>query len=92
MWGEVVSTSQGCQTLVTLWIVAHQATLSVGFPRQEYWSRSPFPSAGDLPEQGIEPPSLKSLALAGRFFTAESPGKPNRERGPAACGTSSLDD
>ena len=35
MWGEVVSTSQGCQTLVTLWIVAHQATLSMGFPRQD---------------------------------------------------------
>ena len=73
MWGEVVSTSQGCQTLVTLWIVAHQATLSVGFPRQEYWSGLSFPTPGDLPDPGIKPASLVSLALAGRFFTTEPP-------------------
>ena len=63
MWGEVVSTSQGCQTLVTLWIVAHQATLSVGFPRQEYWSGLSFPTPGDLPDPGIKPASLVSPAL-----------------------------
>ena len=33
----------------------HQAPLSVGFPRQEYWSGLPFPSPGDLPDPGIEP-------------------------------------
>ena len=55
-------------TLVTPWIVACQAPLSVVFPRQEYWSRLPFPSPGDLPDPGIEP---ASLALAGRFFTIE---------------------
>ena len=43
------------------------------FPRQEYRSRLPFSSPGDLPNPGIE---LKSSSLAGRFFTAESPGKP----------------
>ena len=38
-------------------IPARQAPLSVGFPRQEYWSRLPFPSAGDLPDPGMEPMS-----------------------------------
>ena len=51
--------------------VAHQAPLSMGFPGQEYWSSLPFPSPGDLPSPGIEPPSL---ALAGGFFTTEPPG------------------
>ena len=48
------------------WTVAHQAPLSMGFPRPEYWSGLPFPSPGDLPGPGIEP---ASPALAGRFFT-----------------------
>ena len=61
---------------VNLWIVALQVPLSVGFPRQEYWSGLPLPSLGDLPDPGIEPESLKSAALAGRFFTSESPEKP----------------
>ena len=56
-----------------LWTVAHQAPLSMGFPRQEYWNRLPFSSPGDLPNPGIE---LTSPALAGRFFTTEPPGKP----------------
>ena len=43
-----------------------QALLSMGFPRQEYWSRLPFSSPGDLPNPGIE---LASPALAGGFFT-----------------------
>ena len=50
-----------------------QALLSVGFPRPEYWSRSSFPSPGDLPDPGMEP---ASPALASRFFTTEPPGKP----------------
>ena len=37
---------------VTPWIIAHQAPLSMGFPRQEYWSRLPFPPPGDLPNPG----------------------------------------
>ena len=43
---------------VTLWIVTHQAPLSRGFSRQEYWSGLPSPSPGDLPDQGIESTSL----------------------------------
>ena len=38
----------------TLWTVACQAPLSMGFPRQEYWSGLPFPSVGDLPDPGIK--------------------------------------
>ena len=43
------------QLFVTLWGVAHQAPLSMGFFRQEYWSGFPCPSPGDLPDPGIEP-------------------------------------
>ena len=50
--------------------------LSMAFPRQEYWSRLPFPTAGDLPDPEIEPVSLASPALAGGFFTLEPPRKP----------------
>ena len=57
----------------TPWTAAHQAPLSKGFPRQEYWGGLPFPSPGDLPDPGIE---LASPALAGRFLTTEPPGKP----------------
>ena len=51
---------------------SHQTPLSMGFPRQEYWNRLPFPSPGDLPSPRIEP---MSPALAGRFFTTEPLGK-----------------
>ena len=49
----------------TPWTVAHQATPSMGFSRQEYWSGMPFPSPGDLPDPGIDPgsPSLWADAL-----------------------------
>ena len=46
------------QLFATPWTVAHQAPLSLGFSRQEYWSGSPFPSPGDLPDPGIKPGSL----------------------------------
>ena len=55
---------------------AHQAPLSMRFPRREYWSGLPFPSPGDLSHPGIKP---MSLALACRFFTIEPPGKPTIE-------------
>ena len=58
---------------VTLLTVAHQAPLSMGFPRQEYWSGLPFPPPGDLPNLGIKPTSFVSPALAGRFFTTMPP-------------------
>ena len=54
--------------------VARQAPLSMGFPRQEYWSGLPFPSPVDLPDPGNK---LVSSALAGGFFTTEPPGKPH---------------
>ena len=50
---------------------ARWAPLSMGFPRQEYWSGLPFPSPRDLPDPGIKPMSLSSPALAGRLFMAE---------------------
>ena len=64
------------QLFVTLWMVALQASLSMGFSRQEYWSGLPCPPPGDLPAPGIEPmsPTLtESLPLA-------SPGKPCRQQ------------
>ena len=67
-FGQVMSDS-----LATPWTVAHQAHLSTGFSRQEYWSGLPFPSPGDLPEPGVEP---MPPAWAGRFFTSGPPGKP----------------
>ena len=52
-------------TLVTLWTVACQASLSMGFSRQEYWSGLPFSSPGDLPNPGIKPgsPALQADSL-----------------------------
>ena len=61
---------------VTPLAVAHQAPPSMGFSRQEYWSGFPCLPPGDLPYPWIEPMSLASPALAGGFFTTESPGKP----------------
>ena len=59
-------------SFATPWTVARQAPLSMGFPRQEYWSGFPCPSLGDLHDPGIKP---EFPALAGRFFTTELPGK-----------------
>ena len=53
--------------------VVHQVPPSMGFPRQEYWSRLPFPPPEDLPSPGIKP---ASAALAGGIFTTVPPGKP----------------
>ena len=57
----------------TPWTAAHQVPLSMGFPRQEYWSGLPFPPPRDLPDSGFKP---MSPALTGTFFTTEPPGKP----------------
>ena len=65
---QVVSNS-----FVTPWTVACQIPLSIGFPRQAYWSRLASPSPGDLSDPGVEP---TSPALASGFFTTEPPGKP----------------
>ena len=56
-------------SFATSWTVACQVPLSMGFPRQEYWSGLPIPSPGDLSDPGTELMSLVSLALAGGFFT-----------------------
>ena len=57
---------------VTPGTVACQAPLSMGFPRQEYWSGLPFPFPGDLPDPAIEPTSLESPALVGGFLTTSA--------------------
>ena len=67
------SVAKQCPNFVTPWTIAHQAPLSMAFPRQEYWSGLPFPSAGDLPDPVIEP---ESPTLPGMFFTPEPSGKP----------------
>ena len=67
---KIVFVCSVASDFVTPWTAAHQASLSVGFPRQEYWSGLPFSSPGALPDPGMEPTSLGSLALAGGFFTA----------------------
>ena len=59
-------------TLETPWTGAWQVPLTMGFPRQEYWSGLPFPSPGDLPYPGIKP---MSPALTGRCFSTETSGK-----------------
>ena len=56
------------QLCATLWIVANQAPLSMGFSRQQSWSGLPCPPPGDLPDPGIERASIMSPALAGGFF------------------------
>ena len=59
----------------TLWTVAHQASLSMGFSRQECWSGSPCLPPGDLPDPGMKPVYLMSPALAGMFFTISATGE-----------------
>ena len=63
-------------SFVTPWTVALQASLSMGFPRQEYWSGLPFPFPGNLPDPGIKPMPPESSALAGGFFTTVPHRKP----------------
>ena len=62
---------------VTLWTVALQAPLSMGFSRQKYWSGLPFPPPGDLPDPGFKPRSPLAPASESGFVTAELPGKPD---------------
>ena len=63
--GKVKGKSLSCVRLfATPWTVAYQASQSMAFSRQEYWSGLPFPSPGDLPDPGIEPRSLALQADA----------------------------
>ena len=66
------------------WTIACQAPLSMQISRQEYWSRLPYPTSGDLPHQERKPAFLTSLALAGRFFTLRHLGSPIVD-GPITC-------
>ena len=66
---QVLSHFSHIQLFATLWTVTHQDSPSMEFSRQEYWSGFPCPPPEDLPDPGIEPPSLRSLALVGGFFT-----------------------
>ena len=64
---------QSCLTLTTPWAVAHQAPLSMGFSRQEYWSNFAFSFSRDLPDPGIK---SRSPALQTDSLSSEPPGKP----------------
>ena len=70
------------QLYVTVWAVACQAPLSMGFSRQECWSGLPWLSLGDLPNPGMEPLSLMSPVLAGRFFTTSATGEAHKSTIP----------
>ena len=69
------SVTKSYLTLCDPWGIAHQAPLSMEFPRREHWSGLPF-SQGDLGDPGIEPTFLVSPALAGGFLTTVPPRKP----------------
>ena len=64
----------------TLWTVARQTPQSMGFSRQEYWSGSPCPPPGNLPNPGIELVSLMSPALAGGLFTTRATWEAEKQR------------
>ena len=67
---------QWLRLFVTPWTVVCQAPSSMGFPRQEYWSRLPFSPPGDLPDPGIEPTSLPSPVSSDGFFTTSATWEP----------------
>ena len=72
LWVCVLSHSSPVELLTTLWTVAYQALLSMGFSRQEYWNGLSCPSPGNLLDPGIKPIFRISPGLAGRFFTTSA--------------------
>ena len=62
-----------CPILATLWIVACQDALSMGFSRQQFWNGLPFSSSGDLPDPGVE---LESRSLQAESLPSDTPGRP----------------
>ena len=64
--------AQSCPICETPWTVACQTPLSMGFPRQEYWSGLQFSSPGDLPDPGLKPISPATPIFAGRFFSTST--------------------
>ena len=75
MLHAVLSHFSHAQPSATQYTVAHQAPLSLGFSRQEYWSGLPFPSPEGLPNPGIKPTSPVFSALGGGFFTTAAAAK-----------------
>ena len=75
-----VLVAQSCPILCNPWTAAHQAPLSVGFSRLEYWSGLPFPSPGTLPNPGIK---LGSPALQADSLLSEPQGKPKGDLTPS---------
>ena len=69
LYANVLSCFSCVWVFFTLWTIAPETPLSMGFSRQECWSGLPCPPPGDLPDPGNEPVSLRSPALAGGFFT-----------------------
>ena len=74
----VLSCFSCVQLFVTQWTIAHQAPLSLGFSRQEYWSGLPCPPPGDIPDPELKLAPFTSPAQAGRFFTASATWEPQR--------------
>ena len=70
MCAHMLSCSSGVQLFATLWTVAYQAPLSMGFSRQEYWGQLPCPPPRDLPNQGIEPMSPMSPEFSSIHFNS----------------------
>ena len=76
-WG--LSCFSRVQLFATLWTAAHQAPLSMGFLRQEYWDGLPFPPPGDLPDTGIKPESPASPALQADSLLLSHRGSPQTD-------------
>ena len=67
-WTRMLSHFSRVQLFASLCTVACQAPLSMEYPRQEYWSRLPFPPPGNCPDPGFEPISLSPVLTGGVFF------------------------
>jgi len=79
----VLSHLRHVRLFATPWTIAHQAPLSMGFSREEYWSGLPCPPPRHLTDPGIEPVSPMSPALAGSFFTTSATWEAEREMSEA---------
>ena len=73
VWAKAL---QSCLTLCNLWTIGHQAPLSMGFSRQEYWSGLPCPPPGHLPDPGMEPVSAVTPALQAGYLLLSPQGIP----------------
>ena len=80
-WQARLSSFSCVWLCATLGTIVHQAPLSMGFSRQEYWAELPCPPPGNLPNPGIEPTSLVSPSWAGVFFSSLETWKPECLRG-----------